>query len=326
MDLLTTAPMELAARTAVPEKELAYFVEVLRNEVPVVGDSDSVVATRFFTAGDDKLDVLLGGGVHLGHITEIFGESATGKSQLCMQLTKCVSLEKEHGGMGAKSVYISTEGQLETRRLVEINEDLDSVFCINCMDLETQEHIMGVQLPVLIETQRDVRLVIIDSISHHLRVELENKGYKSYLSNKLKMTEICKNLLDLCSTYGIALVVTNQISDLPEKEILQSDYKKISLDYQQGWLSGWDDEMISRDEIKGGVPTLGLAWSNNVPVRVLMKKRYQRGDDDDDEEYWKVRRSLKLVYSPFGEDEGEVSFEITKRGIESCVGIKRMLF
>jgi DNA repair protein RAD57 len=310
MDLLTISPVEISSKTGVPTHEVQYFVDVLKSEVE---EPHGVESIDCFTTGDDQLDSLLNGGIHLGLITEIFGESATGKSQLCMQLTRTCSLSTSQGGLGSKSVYISTEGNLETKRLVEINPTLDSVFCINCMDLEAQEHILEVQLPVLIQKE-GVKLVVIDSISHHLRVELEHNGFKSYLKNKNKMTEICKKLLDLCADYGVAIVVTNQISDVPEKEILQSDYKKISMDYQLGWLSGWDHDMMTRDEIKGGVPTLGISWSNNVLVRILLKKYYQRGD----EEFWRVQRQLKLVFSPFAEQDKEISFEINKSGIRSA--------
>lgn len=311
MDLLTTAPEEISHRTGVPVKECAYFIQVLKEESFQVRDS-SGDDLGCFTTGDDEIDAMLGGGIHTGQITEIFGESATGKSQFCMQLTKSVALSVEEGGLGAKSVYISTEGSLETRRLMEINGALDSVFCINCMDLETQLHVMEVQLPLLL-AQECVKLVVIDSISHHLRVELGNGGYKSFIKTKHRLTELCTRLLDLCAEFGIALVATNQISDLPEREILQSDYKKIAVDYQQGWLSGWDAAMIESDEIKGVIPTLGLAWSNNVLVRILLKKHYERGS----EEHWSVHRSLKLVFSPLNPDNSELAFEIHKNGLRA---------
>lgn len=38
------------------------------------------------TTGSKNLDLLLGGGIETGSITEIFGEFRTGKSQICHQL------------------------------------------------------------------------------------------------------------------------------------------------------------------------------------------------------------------------------------------------
>lgn len=311
MDMLTTAPVELAQRTGIPQRHIQTLVDTLVKETTSRFETTTGPrGKRMFSTGIEKFDDALGGGIHLGQITEIFGEAATGKSQMCMTLTKAVSQPIDQGGLDACSVYISTEGNLETKRLVEINGNLDRVFCINCTDLEYQEHIIEVQLPLLIE-RNNIKLVVIDSISHHLRVELESTGYKNFLKNKQKLSVMCKKLLDICCEKDIALVVTNQMSELPEREVLQTDYKNVSMDYQIGWLSGWNG--IPKEVVKGAIPTLGLSWSNNVMVRICLKKSYQRGE----EEFWAVKRLLKLVYSPYQPEPKEVTFKLTTEGIKA---------
>lgn len=309
MDLLTTSPRELGLKSGIPEKELVYFVETLRNETPVIG---KLKPAEWVSTGDDVMDSTLCGGIAVGCITEIFGESSTGKSQLCMQLTRSVALA------GWKSVYISTESSLETRRLQEINPDLNSVYCINCTDLESQQHILEVQLPLLLK-QGGFRLVIIDSISHHLRVELSSGGnYRRFVENRHRLLEISSHLNELCDEFAVALVVTNQISDFLEKEIIDSEYKPISFDYQLGWLSGWDDATIrGMDFAKGMIPSLGLQWSNAVSIRILLRKWYKHNDVESDS-YWKAKRICQLVFSEYStsEIERQCEFSITNNGIK----------
>ncbi|XP_035828255.1 DNA repair protein XRCC3 isoform X3 [Aplysia californica] len=64
-----------------------------------------------------RIDKLFRGGMPSGTISEVTGESASGKTQLCLQL--CIGIQKnvEHGG-GA--VYICTEDAFPSRRLQEI--------------------------------------------------------------------------------------------------------------------------------------------------------------------------------------------------------------
>lgn len=75
------------------------------------------------------------------------------------------------------------------------------------------------------------------------------------------------------------------------------------------------------------VPNLGLSWANHVTTRLLLKKSYKaspmikRGEVKfyqgvDPASFWQVKRTLQLVYSTFAKP-GEVSFVITKKGIES---------
>ncbi len=60
--------------------------------------------------GSNDLDVLLGGGVETGSITEIFGEFRTGKTQLCHTL--CVTAQRpiDQGGAEGRVIYVDTEG------------------------------------------------------------------------------------------------------------------------------------------------------------------------------------------------------------------------
>jgi RAD51-like protein 2 len=56
----------------------------------------------------------------LGKISEVCGAAGLGKTQLCMQLCVNVQIPERFGGLGAKAIYIDTEGSFVSNRLVEI--------------------------------------------------------------------------------------------------------------------------------------------------------------------------------------------------------------
>jgi RecA/RadA recombinase len=74
---------------------------------------------RTLSTGCPILDRHLGGGLRPG-ITELTGESATGKSQFVMQLLFQVQLPIELGGLDGAALYLSSEGALPEKRLLEI--------------------------------------------------------------------------------------------------------------------------------------------------------------------------------------------------------------
>ncbi|KAI9353369.1 P-loop containing nucleoside triphosphate hydrolase protein [Zopfochytrium polystomum] len=75
---------------------------------------------RFLTTGDRGLDDLLAGGVPVGCITEIYGESGAGKTQLALQMCATAQWEVERGGLASPVIYIATEQRFPLDRFAEI--------------------------------------------------------------------------------------------------------------------------------------------------------------------------------------------------------------
>jgi len=72
------------------------------------------------STGSNNLDELLGGGIYTGEITEISGEFATGKTQICFQLSVNVQLPAIQGGLEGSVYYIDTEGTFSSTRVAQI--------------------------------------------------------------------------------------------------------------------------------------------------------------------------------------------------------------
>jgi DNA-repair protein XRCC3 len=83
--------------------------------------SDPSLTTRL-SLGCAQLDSALGGGVRARGITEIAGESATGKTQFCLTLLLQCVLPVALGGLGGAALYICTEGDYPAGRLRTLGE------------------------------------------------------------------------------------------------------------------------------------------------------------------------------------------------------------
>ena len=121
LEFLTLDPSDLAKLVPRSTNDIAKFQHLLKREYRAhLSTTRTCHVPLSFTTGDAEMDRLLGGGVFTGNITEVFGESSTGKSQFLMQLSLSVQLPRSQGGLQGKCVFVTTEGDLPTQRLDEM--------------------------------------------------------------------------------------------------------------------------------------------------------------------------------------------------------------
>lgn len=263
-DLLTLDPIHIAQICDRSAVEVRKFLKLLEADVynSLVLENGKTLFEQerdeqtHITTGDEELDSLLGDGVPVGSLTEISGQSASGKSHFLLQLAATVQLDPSQGGLGKSAIYISTEsGGLETRRLQDIIEGINerytaavsdsNVRCFNCYDTEELIHIMQYQLPLAIE-KHNVGVVLIDSIAAHYRAEAGNlKNESDALSRTQSLTTVARLLRTMAQKYKLAVLVANQVADRFSKT-LDKDQKldPFMFDHQLRWYSGWTNESI----------------------------------------------------------------------------------
>ena len=73
------------------------------SEVTATNAIERVSEFPYFGSGSKAIDKLLGGGYRAGRLTEVFGRSNTGKSQLAMQATLLAAEQ------GTQTLFLDTE-------------------------------------------------------------------------------------------------------------------------------------------------------------------------------------------------------------------------
>ncbi|MHA2098633.1 MAG: DNA repair and recombination protein RadA [Candidatus Kariarchaeaceae archaeon] len=241
--------------------EDAGISEILAEEI--IGKAVSQVANPPLTAADllkveqdrgkvttssNSLDSLLKGGPWTGEITEVSGGFATGKSQLCFQLSVNAQLERSQGGLGGKVFYVDTECTFSATRVGEmaIAQDLDpqeilsNIFVSRVLDSQHQTRI--VQKINEMAKENNICLVIIDSIAAHFRTDYI--GQDKLPERQQKIMQHASSLTNLAYVHDLAVVVTNQIVTIVDR------------------ISGGS-------EIQ---PALGAAWSHRPQTRIVLRK------------------------------------------------------
>lgn len=181
---------------------------------------------------DPDMDRVLGGGVPTGYVTEVTGESGTGKTNFLLSLLLAVQLPPPYG-LGRPALYISTESALSTIRLAQILKNnpllrtiatserptLDNIISTATPDLESQDHILTFQVPVEV-ARRNIGLVVLDSVAANFRAEFERNSSASggqqtsnMVARSTDLVRLGMLLRDLAQKHNLAVVVANQVAD-----------------------------------------------------------------------------------------------------------------
>lgn len=230
-DLLTLHPSDLAKQTRLPILDLKRLVAAIQASLsddftpttPLVDASPP----RTISTLDDDLDEALGGGVPVGCVTEITGESGAGKTQVLLSLCLAAQLP-EPRGLEKEALYISTEAALSTQRLRQIlnqnltiqqfdildRPSLDRIHSAVTPDLESQDHILEFQVPVLL-SRHNIGLIILDSVAANYRAEFERRDThgSNMAARSSELVRLGALLRDLARRHNLAVVVANQVAD-----------------------------------------------------------------------------------------------------------------
>jgi RecA/RadA recombinase len=213
---------------------------------------------RLLSTGCAVLDAALGGGVLTGGITDVCGESGSGKSQLCMQLALQSVLPDSIGGLRTPDnrgtcLYICTEGRFPSKRFVQMathcehryraalavaaasatggggsgdgggraggarragSRLMDRVLVSELLEPEEFWRFVQEKLPILVKI-RDVRLVVVDSITGICRGELAGDR-EGMLQRSRWLHDFTSLVRCLAGTYSLAVVTVNQVSAMFE--------------------------------------------------------------------------------------------------------------
>ena len=163
--------------------------------------------------GCNAIDLLLGGGFEAGIITQIYGESGTGKSNIAMQLAvQAVS-------RGLRVIFIDTEG-FSGERFKQIagpgaEEMAKKIMVFEPMSLEQQAIAIRESSRI---AGKDLGLVILDSATSLYRVLLEAEDNRTIRRTlNLQLGE----LQEMARRHRIPVVITNQVYTDIESKILR---------------------------------------------------------------------------------------------------------
>ncbi|XP_064403342.1 DNA repair protein XRCC3-like [Halichondria panicea] len=263
--------LEAASKAAFPQ----YAVDT--TVLKMYENKDSKAPVHLST-GCPRLNSFLGGGLLVSALNEVAGTSAAGKTQFCLQLCLTVQLPRDQGGLDGGAVYVCTEDAFPHKRLQQMVEAFakksgrapleisDKIFVEHAVTISSLSVQLQYKLPSLL-TQHNIKLVVVDSMAALFRVEF-SEAQSPQRAQLLRA--FGAQLKKLSNEFSAALVCVNQVT------------------------AAIDEECV------GGVkPALGLAWAEQVTVRLMMTRSEGVGDETElQQNATLVLRDMEVLFAP----------------------------
>lgn len=226
MRLATATAKELSVKAEIGEGVAEKVIEAARRAEKIDFETAFDVMERRkdvgrITTGSKAFDELIGGGIETQAITEVFGEFGSGKSQLSHELAVTVQLPEDKGGLDAEAVFIDTENTFRPERIEQIANafELDLEEVLNKIHIarafnSSHQILMAEKVNELIQEGKNIRLVIVDSLTAHFRAEYV--GREALATRQQKLNQHLHTLQNIANTYNAAVFVTNQVQARPD--------------------------------------------------------------------------------------------------------------
>jgi len=216
---------ELSQNLAIPLQTVQRLISQARNALGLgLKTALEIKKERMslpkITTGSKNLDTLLGGGIEVKTITELFGEFGSGKTQICHQLAVNVQLPPEKGGLSKRAIYIDTEGTFRWERIEAMaralgmnpDEAMENILYVRAVNSDHQMAIAE-ELKEIIPKE-NIGLVVVDSITGHFRAEYP--GRENLAVRQQKLNRHLHQLMSIAELFDVAVVVTNQVMARPD--------------------------------------------------------------------------------------------------------------
>ncbi|HVC57928.1 MAG TPA: DNA repair and recombination protein RadA [Candidatus Acidoferrales bacterium] len=171
------------------------------------------------STGSKDLNEMIGGGVETNSITEAYGRFASGKSQIGFQLTVNAQLPKGKGGLDCAVLFVDTEGTFRPERIESMAEaagldpkkTLENVMVVRATT--TEQQVLSVDRADKLIIEKNIKLIVIDSITALFRAEYIGRGALG--ERQQKLNQHIHRLQILADKYNLAVYITNQVMDNP---------------------------------------------------------------------------------------------------------------
>ncbi|CAJ1949788.1 unnamed protein product [Sphenostylis stenocarpa] len=226
--------LNLAAKASASEKPNETHTTVVGGGRTAWDMLNDEKFSSYITTSCVDLDNILGGGIKCKDVTEIGGVPGIGKTQIGIQLAVNVQIPQDYGGLGGKAIYIDTEGSFMVERVLQIaeaciedmeeyrnhfhkdfqacdvkmhpNNILENIFYFRVCSYTEQIALVN-YLDKFIMENKDVKIIIVDSVTFHFRQDFDDMALRTRL-----LSEMALKLMKLAKKFCLAVVMLNQVT------------------------------------------------------------------------------------------------------------------
>ncbi len=229
--IAVASPGELVATAEIGESTAAKIINAARVAADIGGfvTGEKILERRQgigkLTTGSKSFDELLGGGLETQAMTEFYGEFGSGKTQIAHQLAVNVQLPPEKGGLNGSVIMVDSENTFRPERIKDMGEAAELDYADVLKNIHVARAYNSNHQILLVEkagelanelknTEKPVRLIIIDSATAHFRSEYVGRG--TLANRQQKINKHLHDALRFADINNAVAMITNQVMVRPD--------------------------------------------------------------------------------------------------------------
>lgn len=224
MSVAVATPGELVELAGVTEATARKMINFARDRLEMGFETGEDLLKKRqriqkISTGSKAFDDLLGGGgIETGAITECFGEFGSSKTQIA-HLLSVNALASDPEGV---AVFIDTENTFRPERIKQFAEGVGlnpeaALKRIRVARAYNSDHqmLLAEKVEDLAKNQNlKVKLIVVDSLTAHFRAEFVGRG--TLADRQQKLNKHMHTLMKIADTLNAAVYVTNQVMSKPD--------------------------------------------------------------------------------------------------------------
>jgi len=236
--IAVASPGELGSCADVGEATASKIIAAAREAADIgrFETGDQILERRKhvgkLTTGSKSFNDLMSGGFETQSIVELYGEFGSGKTQVGHQLAINVQLPLEMGGLNGSAIIIDTENTFRPERIDQMVKGLPDA--PEGMEWRTEDFLKNIHVAraynsnhqILLadsamdlaekakESEKPVRLLIVDSVTAHFRAEYVGRG--TLADRQQKLNKHLHDLMRFGDLNNALIMVTNQVMSKPD--------------------------------------------------------------------------------------------------------------
>ena len=221
MLLATESPENVSSVAGISEAKARALIKQCREHLKLGFEKAITFAkkrekTSRLSTGCSDLDSVLGGGFESSAITEIYGRTGSGKTQISHTMIIRALLEDKKN----KAIFLDSESTFRPSRIKDIcepckldYEDVMNRIYVTRSYNSSHQTLLVEEIEKMLQKDNTYRIIVIDSITSHFRADFVGRGMLA--SRQQLLNKHLHQLLKIADVYNMVIIVTNQVSSNP---------------------------------------------------------------------------------------------------------------
>ena len=221
MAMAVSSPTEVSTVAGLSESVARKIIKAARAELQLGFEKAKDYAhkrdkIKKIGTGCSAFDEVLDGGFESSTVTQVYGRTASGKTQLSHLMVVRALMEDPKN----KAIYLDSESTFRLSRIkdfceankVDYEDAMERIRVARSFNTDHQMLLVD-EIEKMLQEDNTYRILVIDSLTSHFRADFSGRG--ELAPRQQKLNKHLHQLLKIADLHNLVVIVTNQVQSDP---------------------------------------------------------------------------------------------------------------